>query len=110
MAAVPLNATAVVWSGIGVALRHFAAHAGCEGLLDSLEQRLTVVAFDRAWELGRDRQFAKLTVLPKPFPLDEKFPMVFETPRECARLLQGIRGMHPRVYSSPSNPTSRLDS
>ena len=30
MAAVPLNATAVVWSGIGVALRHFAAHAGCE--------------------------------------------------------------------------------
>lgn len=46
MAAVPLNATAVVWSGIGVALRHFAAHAGCEGLLDSLEQRLTVVAFE----------------------------------------------------------------
>ena len=64
---------------------------------DHIADRRAKCEEEKAWELGRDRQFAKLTVLPKPFPLDEEFPMVFETPRECARLLQGIRGMHPRV-------------
>ena len=46
LAAVPSNATAVIWSGIGVALRHFAAHAGCEALLTTLERRATIVAFE----------------------------------------------------------------
>ena len=46
LAGVPVNATAVVWSGIGVAFRHYYAHSNCSELVSELENRTTIVAFE----------------------------------------------------------------
>ena len=52
---------------------------------------------EKSFELARDGEFGKLTSLPRPFPLDDEFPIVLETPEQCAGLLKGLSGPSPRV-------------
>ena len=46
LANAPANTTAVVWSGIAVAFRHFFGHSGCAELVAAVENRSSIIAFE----------------------------------------------------------------
>lgn len=64
---------------------------------DPLEHAWESCEAEKAFEVERDRQFARLHSLVRPFPAAAEFPVSPETPAECTRVLSGLSGTHPRV-------------